>query len=81
MTLTLGLQLKQRHGKVWVENAIRKPHLHSRKCEGMNAHTPKLSQTMQGLAKVRAKSEAKGVTFHALGSVGECEGMNLHTPK
>jgi len=22
-----------------------------------------------------------GVTFHALGSVGECEGMNPHTPK
>jgi len=22
-----------------------------------------------------------GVTFHALGSVGDCEGMNLHTPK
>jgi hypothetical protein len=24
---------------------------------------------------------SSGVTFHALGSVGECEGMNPHTPK
>jgi hypothetical protein len=33
MTLTLGLQPRQGHGKVWVESA--------RECEGMNPHTPK----------------------------------------
>jgi hypothetical protein len=36
--------------------------------------------------KVRAYKGANqewslGITFHALGSVGECEGMNPHTPK
>jgi hypothetical protein len=36
---------------------------------------------MQGLAKVRAKSEALEVAFHSLGSARECEGMNPHIPK
>ncbi len=35
----------------------------------------------QKLTKVRAKNEARGITFHALGSVGEFKGMNLHAPK
>jgi hypothetical protein len=34
MTLALGLQPKQRHGKVWAESA-------TRECEVMNPHTPK----------------------------------------
>jgi len=38
-------------------------------------------QPRQGLVKVWAKCEGRGVTFHAHGSVGECEGMNPHTPK
>jgi hypothetical protein len=34
----------------------------------------------QGLAKVRAKSEAHE-SLHASGSLGKCEGMNPHAPK
>jgi hypothetical protein len=37
----LGSQLKQMDGKVWAESATQESHLHSRKCEGMNPHTPK----------------------------------------
>jgi hypothetical protein len=32
MTLTLGLQPKQRHGKLWVKNATWESHSHSREC-------------------------------------------------
>jgi hypothetical protein len=39
------------------------------------------SQPKQGHAKVWAKSEAEGVTFHAPWSAGKYEGMNPHTPK
>jgi hypothetical protein len=42
------------------------------------------SRPKQGLAKVRAKSEAQESHFMlsgVWGSVGECEGMNFHTPK
>jgi hypothetical protein len=40
-TLTLGLWLKQTHGKVWFESVTQESHLHSHECEGMNPHTPK----------------------------------------
>jgi hypothetical protein len=49
MTLTLGLQPKQRHGKVWAENAAWESHLHSlnvKKCEEMNPHIPKWTPTL-----------------------------------
>jgi len=39
MTLALGLQRKQRHGKVRTENV-------TRECEGMNPHTPKWIPTL-----------------------------------
>jgi hypothetical protein len=41
------------------------------------------SRPRQGLAKVRANSEAQESHFMLweCGSVGECEGMNFHTPK
>ncbi len=35
----------------------------------------------QGFAKRCGPRGSMGVTFHAVGSVGENEGMNLHTPK
>jgi hypothetical protein len=41
MTLALGLQPKQRHGKVRAKNETWDSHLHIRGCEGMNSHIPK----------------------------------------
>jgi hypothetical protein len=45
-TLTLGLRLKQRHGKVPTKNVTRELHLHSHECEGMNPHTPQWIPTL-----------------------------------
>ncbi len=39
------------------------------------------SRPKRGLARLRAKKEAKGVTPHAPRSIAKCEGMNPHTPK
>jgi hypothetical protein len=39
------------------------------------------SQPKEGLAKMRAKSEALQITFHVFENVGECEGMNPHILK
>jgi hypothetical protein len=41
MTLILGSQPRQRHGKVWAESTTWESHLHSQECEGMNPHIPK----------------------------------------
>jgi hypothetical protein len=46
MTLTLGSQPRQRHEKVQAKSATWESHLHSRKCEGMNPHTPKWTPTL-----------------------------------
>jgi hypothetical protein len=46
MTLTLGSQPKQKHGKVQVKSATRESHLHSWECERMNPHTPKWTPTL-----------------------------------
>jgi hypothetical protein len=39
-TLTLGLRPRQRHGKVWADNA-------TWECEGMNPHTPKWTPILE----------------------------------
>jgi hypothetical protein len=46
MTLNLGSQPKQRHGKVWAKSVTQESHLHSRECEGMNSHIPKWTPTL-----------------------------------
>jgi hypothetical protein len=40
-TITLGLRLRQRHGKLQVESVTKESRLHFWECEGMNRHTPK----------------------------------------
>jgi len=49
-TVALGLQPRQRHGKVGVEILTQESHLHFRecewKCEGMNSHTRKWTPTL-----------------------------------
>jgi hypothetical protein len=45
-------------------------------------HNPSLELATKARAcKGAGQKWSSGVTFHALGSVGECEGMNPHTPK
>ncbi len=46
MTLALGLQPRQKHGKVGANSATQEPHLHSWECEGMNPHIPKWIPTL-----------------------------------
>jgi hypothetical protein len=41
MTLALGLQPRQMHGKVRVGSVTWESYLRSQKCEGMNPHIPK----------------------------------------
>jgi len=46
MTLALGLQPKQKQGKVRTKTTTQESHLHSQKCERMNPHISKWMSTL-----------------------------------
>jgi len=86
-TLALGLQPKQKHGKVWVESATQESHFHSQECEGINPYIHKwiltfgiripmeswiFKEIFQGSKFVRLK-----ISLYQL-KVLEMSKMNLH---
>jgi hypothetical protein len=86
-TLALGLQPRQKHGKVWVESATQESYFHSRECEGINPYIPKwisLSKLESLWSLKSSKRYFRGSKFIRLKislyqlKVLEMSKMNLH---